>query len=437
MSPLHPLQYAHGGLCLSGIQLGPLARRVGTPCYVYSGDDMKARFQSFDRAFSSIPHRVCYAIKANSNLEVLKLFRRLGSGFDIVSGGELFRVLKAGAAPGTIVFSGVGKTVEEIDYALGCGVGQFNAESAEELKLLEGRARALDRTPRVSLRINPNVDPRTHPYIATGLREHKFGIDVRLVPGLFRFSRSFKKARLEGLGCHIGSQILSAGPFVEAARTLARHVHQLRRGGFRISTLDLGGGLGISYQDKPAPTPDDLAQGMLPLLAPLGCELIFEPGRWLVGRAGVLLTRVLFLKRNGGKRFVIVDAGMNDLIRPTLYHAHHQILPVKRSPRPGRIRVDIVGPICESGDFLARERRMEEVAAGDLLAVRDVGAYGFALASNYNSHPRCAEVMIQGKKTAIVRRRETYPDLVRGEKSTKFVSLPPPVLKGAGVIRTT
>jgi diaminopimelate decarboxylase len=392
---------------------------------------MKARFQLFDRAFSSVPHRVCYAIKANSNLEVLRLFRRLGSGFDIVSGGELFRVLKAGASPETIVFSGVGKTVEEIDYALGCGMGQFNAESAEELKLLEARGHALNRTPRVSLRINPNVDPRTHPYIATGLREHKFGIDVRLVPGIFRFSRSFKKARLEGLGCHIGSQILSADPFIEAARTLAQHVQDLRRSGFRISTVDLGGGLGISYQDQPAPIPDDLARGMLPLLVPLGCELIFEPGRWLVGRAGVLVTRALFLKRNGVKRFVIVDAGMNDLIRPTLYHAHHQVLPVKRPRRARKTRVDIVGPICESGDFMARGRLMEDVVAGDLLAIRDAGAYGFALASNYNSRPRCAEVMIQGKKAVIVRRRETYSDLVRGEKSTKFIPLRAPRFKGA------
>lgn len=405
--------------------MGPLATQVGTPCYVYSGDDMKARFQSFDRAFSSVAHRVCYAIKANSNLEVLRLFRRLGSGFDIVSGGELFRVLRAGASPASVVFSGVGKTVEEIDYALGCGVGQFNAESAEELKLLEARARTLNRAPRVSLRVNPNVDPRTHPYIATGLQEHKFGIDVRLVPGIFRFSRTLKKARLEGLGCHIGSQILSAEPFVETARTLARHVRELRRSGFRIATLDLGGGLGISYQDKPAPTPDDLARGMLPLLDPLGCELIFEPGRWLVGRAGVLVTRVLFLKRNGRKRFVIVDAGMNDLIRPTLYHAHHQILPVKLPLRAAKIRVDVVGPICESGDFFARERLLEDVVAGDILAIRDAGAYGFALASNYNSHPRCAEVLIQGKMVVLVRRRETYSDLIRGEKSMQIGSLRP------------
>jgi diaminopimelate decarboxylase len=314
-------------------------------------------------------------------------------------------------------------------------VGQFNAESVAELKLLEARARALNLTPRVSLRINPNVDPRTHPYIATGLREHKFGMDIRLVPAIFQLSRSFKKARLEGLGCHIGSQILRAEPFIEAARLLVRHVQQLRRSGFRISTLDLGGGLGISYQDKPAPTPDDLARGMLPLLAPLGCELLFEPGRWLVGRAGILVTRVLYLKRNGRKRFVIVDAGMNDLIRPTLYHAHHQILPVRQPARTRKLRVDVVGPICESGDFLARERRMEEVGTGDLLAVRDAGAYGFTLASNYNSHPRCVEVMIQGRKAMIVRRRETYLDLVRGEKSMKIAALLSSGFKGAGTIR--
>ncbi|MGB7621937.1 MAG: diaminopimelate decarboxylase [Terriglobia bacterium] len=418
----HPLQYLRGQLHLSGMPLAPLARKVGTPCYVYSAEDMVARFKMFDGAFSAIPHKVCYAIKANSNLEVLRLFRRLKSGFDIVSGGELFRVIKAGAAPEAIVFSGVGKTVEEIDYALGCRVGQFNAESVEELRLLEARARALNRSPRVSLRVNPNVDPQTHPYIATGLRDHKFGIDIRLVPGIFRFSRSLKKVRLNGLGCHIGSQILAAEPFVEVARILARHVRSLRHAGFEISTLDLGGGLGISYQEETGPSPEDLARGMLPVLVPLGCELIFEPGRWLVGRAGVLLTRVLFTKRNGRKRFVIVDAGMNDLIRPTLYHAHHQILPARRNPRPGKAPVDVVGPICETGDFFARHRRMDKVAAGDLLVIRDVGAYGFALASHYNSHPRCPEVLVRGKEARIVRQRETYEDLLRGEKSSKFVA---------------
>jgi diaminopimelate decarboxylase len=381
---------------------------------------MENRFRSFDRAFGGVSHKICYAVKANSNLQIVKLFRRLGSGFDIVSGGELFRVLKAGADPDSIVFSGVGKTVAEIDDALRCRVGQFNVESVEELKLLETRAGVLKHRPRVSLRVNPNVDPKTHPYIATGLKEHKFGIDIRLVPEIFRFSRSFRRIQLEGLGFHIGSQILEVEPFVAAAKILARHVRDLRQSGFHISTLDVGGGLGIPYQGEPAPSPDDLAREMLPVLAPIGCRLIFEPGRWLVGRAGVLMTRVLFMKFNGRKRFAVVDAGMNDMIRPTLYHAFHEILPIRRKPGAKKVLLDVVGPVCETGDFLARARSLSEVVPGDLLVIRDAGAYGFALASNYNSHPRCAEVLVRRDQAFLIRRRESYKDLTRGEGSKKL-----------------
>lgn len=416
----HPLKYQKGQLFLSGFPLSLAAQAVGTPCYVYSGDDMENRFQSFERAFGGVSHTICYAVKANSNLQIVKLFRQLGSGFDIVSGGELFRVLKAGADPDSIVFSGVGKTTAEIDEALRCRVGQFNVESVEELKLLETRARVLKRRPRVSLRVNPNVDPKTHPYIATGLKEHKFGIDIRLVPEIFRFSRSFRKIRLEGLGFHIGSQILEVKPFVAAARILARHVRDLRQSGFHIFTLDVGGGLGIPYQGEPAPSPDDLARDMLPVLAPIGCKLVFEPGRWLVGRAGVLMTRVLFMKFNGRKRFAVVDAGMNDMIRPTLYHAFHEILPLRRKPRAKKVHLDVVGPVCETGDFLARARSMNEVVPGDLLVIRDAGAYGFVLASNYNSRPRCAEVLIRRNQAFLIRPRERYEDLTRGEGLRKL-----------------
>lgn len=411
----HPLHYRKGLLYFGTVALATLAEKAGTPCYIYLAEEMEARYRQFDHAFSSVPHRICYAVKANSNLEILKIFLRLGSGFDIVSGGELFRVLKSGARAQEVVFSGVGKTVEEIDYALSRRVGQFNAESVDEIRRIEARARALKRSTRVSLRVNPDVDAKTHPYIATGLREHKFGIEIRQVREIFRFSRAFKWARLDGLGFHIGSQILEVRPFADAAKILAEAVGALRESGFAISSLDLGGGLGIPYKNQPAPPPEDLARAILPFLSPLGCTLLFEPGRWLTAHAGVLVTRVLTLKRNGTKRFVVVDAGMNDLIRPALYQAYHEILPVRLSPGARKVRVDVVGPICESGDFFARDRVLKTVKPGDWLAVRDAGAYGFSLASNYNSHPRCAEILVRGGEPRVIRRRESYRDLIRGE----------------------
>lgn len=414
-----PLQYHQSELYLEDVKLASLLKRVGSPAYIYSATEMEKRYRQFDHAFSRVPHQVCYAVKANSNLEILRLFRRLGGGFDIVSGGELFRALEAGANPATIVFSGVGKTIEEIDRGLARRIRQFNVESVQELQLIEARALAQNRRQIVSLRVNPDVDPKTHPYIATGLREHKFGIDIREVAEIFRAGRAFKKVRLEGIGFHIGSQILDVKPFVDAACILADSVKQLRRAGFRLTTLDLGGGLGIPYQMQPAPTPRDLANGILPILAPLGCELVFEPGRWLVAAAGVLATSVLFTKRNGKKNFVVVDAGMNDLLRPSLYQAYHEILPTRWKSRATRIRVDVVGPICETGDFFARDRVLQAVEAGDTLVLRDAGAYGFSLASQYNSHPRCVEVMVRGRKAFTIRKRETYEDLVRGEGMRK------------------
>jgi diaminopimelate decarboxylase len=422
----HPLRYRQGQLFLEKMNVASLASAIGTPCYLYSAGDMEDRYRQFDHAFRKIPHHICYAVKANSNVEILRLFRRLGSGFDIVSGGELFRVLKAGARPSGIVFSGVGKTVEEIDYALTRRIGQFNAESVEELSLLEARAGALKRAARVSLRVNPDVDPKTHPYIATGLREHKFGIDMRRVPEIFQASRRFKRIQLVGIGCHIGSQILDVRPFVDAARILARAIRQLRQSGFMLSVVDLGGGLGIPYQDESAPTPEGLAREILPVLEPLGCNLLFEPGRWLVARAGVLVTRVLFTKRNGRKKFMVVDAGMNDLIRPSLYQSYHQILPARARRGSPLEAADVVGPICETGDFFARDRQMPSVEPGDVLVIRDAGAYGFTLASNYNSHPRCAEVLIRGQEAYRIRRRETFEDLVKGEKVEQIPKSNPP-----------
>ncbi|MDD5542724.1 MAG: diaminopimelate decarboxylase [Acidobacteriia bacterium] len=411
----HPISYRGRHLFMDGVSIREVVSRVGTPCYIYSAGDIRRRFGEFDDAFATVPHRVCYAVKANSNLAILKLFRTLGSGFDVVSGGELFRVLRAGANPRAVVFSGVGKTAEEIDFALSRRIGQFNVESAAELELLAARAQALRVKAEAGLRVNPDVDPRTHPYIATGLREHKFGIDIHSVDELFRAARSRPFLRLRGLGFHIGSQILSLEPFADAAAILANKVRQLRAAGFEIHTLDLGGGLGISYRGERTPPAQALARRVLPILRPLGCTLFFEPGRWLVGRAGVLVTRVLFLKRNGRKNFVVVDAGMNDLIRPTLYQAFHQILPVERSTRTGSFRADVVGPICETGDFFARDRRLRKPQPGELLAIGETGAYGFSLASNYNARPRCPEILIDASRARLIRRRESPADLVRGE----------------------
>ncbi len=411
----HPLQYRKQHLGIGGVAVAVIAEKVGTPFYAYSADDIEARYREFDQAFAATPHRICYAVKANSNLRILKLFKALGSGFDVVSGGEFFRALEAGADPQTVVYSGVGKTSEEIDFALRRRLGQFNVESIEELKLLEARGVALKKKARVSLRINPDVDPKTHPYIATGLREHKFGIDTRLLPEIVGLARSLRRVRIEGIGFHIGSQILETRPFVDAAQVLAGHVCDLRNAGLNIATIDLGGGLGIPYLDQKAPQPDELARGILPILQPLQCQLIFEPGRWLVGRSGALVTRVLLTKQNGGKKFIVVDAGMNDLIRPSLYQAHHRILAERQKARSKSVRADIVGPICETGDFLARDRWIDDVKAGDLLAVRDAGAYGFTLSSNYNSRVRCPEVLVRGNGWKMVRRRENYQDLIRGE----------------------
>ncbi len=323
--------------------------------------------------------------------------------------------MKAGADPRRIVFSGVGKTLQEIDLALKKRILQFNVESPLELKMLEARARALGQSTRASVRLNPDVDPKTHPYIATGLREHKFGVDTRFLGEMFQLSRTFRRVRLEGLGFHIGSQLLSVKPYVDAAKILAGHVRELRSGGFAINSLDLGGGLGIPYRGERGPSARDLAQGVLPVLRPLKCELLFEPGRWLVGRAGALVTQVLFVKQNGQKRFVVVDAGMNDLIRPSLYGAYHEIMPVQTRLLKRRVRVDVVGPICETGDFFARDRLIETVGEGGLLAIRDAGAYGFTLSSNYNAHPRCPEILVAGSRWEVIRRRERMDDLIRGE----------------------
>jgi diaminopimelate decarboxylase len=400
------------------VSLEPLARRYGTPLYVYSGDQIAERLGLFQQAFKGREHLVCYAVKANSALAILKLLAALGAGFDIVSGGELERVLAAAPeAAGRVVFSGVGKTAEEIDRALKAGILEFNVESEAELALLAGRARKLKTVARFALRVNPDVFADTHPYISTGLREHKFGIDIRQALGIYMRFAGNRWLEAHGVSVHIGSQIRSAEPFGAAMRRVSRLVQQLKKEGIVLKAIDAGGGLGIDYHGGPfdaAAKVREYAAAIEGALGEFEGRLQLEPGRFIVGQAGALVTRVLQVKRNGKKTFVVTDAAMNDLIRPALYQAHHDIVPVR--PRAGRLRaVDVVGPVCESGDFFAHDRELRPVEPGDLLAVLDAGAYGMAQSSNYNTRLRPAEVLVEGGKARLIRRRETMGDLLTPE----------------------
>ncbi|HEY2468282.1 MAG TPA: diaminopimelate decarboxylase [Terracidiphilus sp.] len=432
--PFHIAGARHALYC-DGVSLEALAREYGTPMYVYSADQITERLQLFKQAFAGREHLVCYAVKANSSLAILKLLADQGAGFDIVSGGELERVIAA--APKSVrrvVFSGVGKTTPEIDRALSAGILEFNVESETELQLLAERARKLKTKARFALRVNPDVFAETHPYISTGLREHKFGIDIRKAAEIYRAAARNKWLEPHGISVHIGSQIRSAVPFGAAIERVNKLAAQLRREGIALKVVDAGGGLGIDYHSTPAtktrrrgPRDHGGADGGDPAakvteyaaaiekaLAGFDGKLLIEPGRFIVAQAGALLTRVLNVKKNGKKTFVITDAAMNDLIRPALYQAYHEIVPVR--PRTGRARaVDVVGPVCETGDFFARDREMKPVEAGDLLALLDAGAYGMAQSSNYNSRFRPAEVLVEGKNHRLIRRREELKDLLATE----------------------
>jgi len=412
-----PFHYRNRRLHAEDVDLSAVADRVGTPCYVYSRAALEERFRAFDGAFGTRDHLVCYAVKANSNLAVLNLLARLGSGFDIVSGGELKRVLAAGGAPSKIVFSGVGKTEAEMRAALEAGIHCFNVESEAELIRLNHVAGSLGQVAPVGLRVNPDVDPGTHPYIATGLKENKFGIGLPQARALYARARDFAHVRFEGIACHIGSQLTELAPFVEALGRVAQLVDELAAQGVALRHLDLGGGLGIRYNEEHPPEPAAYVQALLAKLngtGTNGLRVLIEPGRAIVGNAGVLLTRTLYLKENEGRHFAIVDAAMNDLLRPSLYEAFHDITPVLvDQPRAVR-RYDVVGPVCESGDFLGRDRGLG-VEAGDLLAVVSAGAYGFVMSSNYNTRPRAAEVMVDGAAFHVVRRRETVEELFASE----------------------
>jgi len=403
-----------GHLCAEDVPLEELARAYGTPLYVYSSATLTRHYRVLDASLAPRRHLCCYAVKANSNLAVLSLFARLGSGFDIVSMGELYRVLKAGGHPGKVVYSGVGKRDEEIAFALKQGVKVLDVESAEELTRVSAVARRLHRRAPIALRVNPAVDPRTHPYIATGLRESKFGVAVEEALHLYSAAAQDPSLEVRGVAMHIGSQITEVGPFLDALARLLTLVATLGREGVHIEHLDLGGGLGITYGDERPPSPSAYGRAVGKALGSFPGEILIEPGRVLVGNAGVLLTRVLYRKKNGRRSFLVVDAAMTDLVRPALYGAQHFIEPV-RPPSRHREVFDVVGPVCESADFLAQDRRLPEVGPGDLLCVRSAGAYGFAMASNYNSRPRAAEVLVAGTTALLARRRERLADLVRGE----------------------
>jgi diaminopimelate decarboxylase len=409
------MEYRDHSLYLEEVPLADIARREGTPCYVYSRAAILERFLAYDQAFGEVPHKVCYAVKANSNLAILKFLAEAGAGFDIVSGGELFRVLQAGADPAAVVFSGVGKTSQEIDYALEHKIRSFNCESEPELALIDALASRRGVHARVALRVNPDVDAATHPYISTGLRQHKFGIDISEAEAVYERARALGNLVLDAVSCHIGSQITDIAPMLQVFDKMIALVERLRARGIAIRTLDLGGGLGVAY--KPAdktPSICEYIQAMCRSTAGHDLEILIEPGRSIVAEAGMLLTRVLYRKTNGDREFIIVDAAMNDLIRPALYQSHHEIIPLREN-QTGTIIADVVGPVCESGDFLARARPMPNAMPGDLLAVCTAGAYGFVAASNYNARPRPAEILVESGRFRVVRKRETYEDLTRGE----------------------
>jgi diaminopimelate decarboxylase len=403
-----------GELRCDGVSLAEAARELGTPLFVYSRAAIERSYRAYEAAFAPRSPRICYAVKANGNGAILRLLAGLGAGADIVSGGELLAARRAGFPPKLIVFAGVGKTDAEIALGLEHGIGEWNAESEDEIARLGTAAAARGLVARVSLRVNPDIDPRSHPYISTGLRETKFGVAIGLAPEILRRARGIAGVEIVGLQCHIGSQITDVAPLAAAARALAGLSLQLLDEGFRLRTIDLGGGLGVSYDLTGAPDPAALAAAILPAVEGLPLALVLEPGRSLLASSGVLLTRVLYVKDGPGKRFAVVDAGMNDLLRPALYDAFHRVEPVVPRGR-GMELVDVVGPVCESSDFLARRREMERPEPGDLLAIRDAGAYGFAMSSNYNMRPRAAEALVEDGRVRLIRRRETFEDLVRTE----------------------
>jgi diaminopimelate decarboxylase len=419
---MHNFEYRQGELYCEQVPVSRIVKELGTPCYIYSHATLVRHYQVFDRAFAAVPHIIAFAMKANSNLAVLRLMAKEGSGVDIVSGGELFRALKAGVPPSKIVFAGVGKSAEEIRDALKADILMFNVESSAELHAINDVAASAGKKARVALRINPDIDPKTHPYISTGLKKSKFGIAADRALEEFKLASSLSHIDVVGVHKHIGSQLTEVTPFVEALKKLLKLVEVLRSTGINIRYLNIGGGLGITYSDETPPMPHELADAISPLVRDLNVTLIMEPGRVIVGNAGILVTKVLYMKEGEAKKFVIVDAAMNDLIRPSLYGAYHEIRPLSEAVlQRSKHHVDVVGPVCESGDFLAKDRSLPDVRPGEVLAVMSAGAYGFVMSSNYNSRPRVPEALVKDGEIHVIRARENYEDLVRGETIPAFL----------------
>ncbi len=416
---MHFFQYRGNELYAEDVPVRFLAERYGTPLYIYSHETIVRHFRAYDDAYGKFPHIICYALKANTNGAILQLLAQQGSGADIVSGGELFRALKAGIPAEKIVYAGVGKTEDEIRFALRSRVLMFNVESADELREIDRLAGTMKVKAPIALRINPDIDPQTHPYISTGMKEHKFGIAIDDAIEYYRLAARLRNIAVVGVQKHIGSQITKIAPFVDAVKRILILLDALKKQKITIRYLDIGGGLGITYESEKPPVPADIAKRLLPLITDRNITLVMEPGRSIVGNAGILVTRTLYLKQGAGKTFVIVDAGMNDLMRPSLYDAYHHISPVVKKKRE-QIRADVVGPICESGDFLARGRTMDRVNRGEYLAVMSAGAYGMSMSSTYNSRPRLAEVMVKGERHALISKRGSYEDLVRHEVMPRY-----------------
>lgn len=411
---MHHFQHKNGTLHAEDLSVKELADRFGTPMYIYSAATLRRHFQAFDSAFESIPHLTCYSVKANSNLAILKLLASMGAGMDIVSGGELYRALLAGVPASKIVYSGVGKKPEEIRQALAAGILMFNVESMQELVRINDVARDMGKVAKVSFRINPDVDPKTHPYISTGMKKNKFGLNIDHSLEAYKLARDLPAIEPVGMDCHIGSQLTTIEPFLEALDKLLGFYEQLKSLNLDIKYLDLGGGLGIPYNDEEPPHPADFGAALTKSLKGLPLSIVLEPGRVIVGNAGILVAEVQYVKQTPSKNFVIVDAAMNDLVRPSLYGSFHRIDEVEQQGR-APFDCDVVGPICESGDFLAKDRQLAEVRQGERLAVYSAGAYGFTMSSNYNSRPRACELLVDGDQVTVARRRETFESLVAHE----------------------
>ncbi|MCX7059598.1 MAG: diaminopimelate decarboxylase [Gammaproteobacteria bacterium] len=408
-------EYRDGVLCAEGVALSAIAAEHGTPTYVYSRATLERHYRAFDRALDGLAHQVCFAVKANSNIAVLQVLAQLGAGFDIVSGGELLRVLKAGGDPAKVVFSGVGKTTAEIELALRSGIYCFNVESEAELQRLSAIATRMGKTARIAFRVNPDVDAKTHPYISTGLKENKFGVDIAEAERLYAQAATLSGIEIDGVACHIGSQLLELSPFLDALDRVLALIDRLAARGIELRHLDVGGGLGVRYDDEVPPSPVEWADALKPKLAGRKLVVMTEPGRAIAGNAGVLLTQVELLKPGAHKNFAIIDAAMNDLIRPSFYDAWHAVLPAAPRSDVEAKTWDLVGPVCETGDWLARDRTLA-LAEGDLLAFRTAGAYGFTMSSNYNTRGRAAEVLVDGAAVYLVRARESFDDVVRNER---------------------